>query len=219
VLELTPAVEQSPYLSFHEAVFQILAWLQEEEHAGRDQPWSAVEARLRVAFEALLAVDHPLFAWYLGQAKSRLRTLWHWQQDPESSGARRRTRVPAEVRLAGMALTFHIDQVVETQQGLIARRDKLGRVYKSHLDDPMLALYRLALAGGDDSLRVELRYPAIGEIIEVGPQKDQRLLAQLEAALQGIQQAEFPPQPADSRFWRTCASCPYLWNCPIGERA
>lgn len=211
--------DREVYLQFHKAIYQVVDWVQGEAARGPLPAWGAVRDRLEVEYERLMPEGHVHKGWYRREAEVRLHTLWRWMAERQAEPGRARYRVPAEVELQGVSIRFHLDEVIEEAGGaLTASRYKMGRRFKSHLEDPTLSLYRQALsrhAGG--AMTVRLRYPASDESVEAPGDHDERTLEGLREDVSKLRSGHYPPAPSEGRYWRVCATCSYLFICPIGE--
>jgi CRISPR/Cas system-associated exonuclease Cas4 (RecB family) len=207
-LGLSGRREDSAYVQFHQCVYRVLRWLRSQ-----DSPVSVSDAvaQLDTEWSTRGPRDHPYADVYYASARNMVE---RWAGRPTRSRS-----LPAEadweVQLKHGRVSFVPDNIEEQDDGtLLVERLRTGRPTKTELEDEIYALYTAGAppAAQPQSRTVQVRYLATDQVepVVLKPRSVDSRLAKYDAAIVGILNEDYPPEPND----RVCPRCPNYFICP-----
>lgn len=215
-LGLSGRREDSAYVQFHRCVYAVLRWMHDERSEGRSVDESTALAHLAEKWERNGPQDHAYEAIYRTQARLMILRALGRITPVHGRVARPEWVVP----LPHGRVTFTPDHVeVSEASGAVplVQRLRTGRPSKDEEDKDIYALYQVAARAAfpDTSPTVEIAYLS-GDVttpVHLSARKLQNRLDRYDAAIVGIQQGMFSPQPSE----RECPRCPHYFICPVAE--
>ena len=217
MLSLDGRRDDTAYVLFHRAVYEVMRWMRSERHAGRSVDIMSAEVHLDQLWSRSGPHDHPYAPIYRQSASVSLRRA-----------------VERFIRITGDVLrpTWAIDlphgrvlvtpdevEVIDAPAGRIVsvRRFRTSRPSSSETDHNIYGLYHRGVqtAFPGAAHRVETIYLTTNERkpVSLNPKPIQTRLDRYDEAIKGIEAGNFTPQPDD----RECPKCPHYFICPLAE--
>ena len=217
VLGLGGKREDSAYLQFHLCVHRVLRWISEEISAGRAITAAGLQDKLNEIWEIHGPREHPYENIYRGEAEGMIKRAFN-----RRSGSKGRTpNLEWEIPLTYGKVALkpdHAEIIGEgTSSTLLIQRLRTGRRSKSESDKEIYALYNWAAQKNDLQIPVHMEILYLSndetEKIEMSNKKVASRLEKYDAAIAGILQEQFQPEPDERR----CPRCPHYFICPSAE--
>ncbi len=161
-------------------------------------------------------VDHPLEELYRNKAEAMvLEAIDHFTRIEGKL-----SRPEWVVKVSNGQVRFSPDQVEllesEVGQKVIMHRLKTGKPSKSEAKKPIYPLYEAGVKYAHPGIDYEVRLTYLGNKKPEPSQDPFSIVGDLreyEAAIVGIHQSDFSPNPKDKR---RCPGCPFYFICPAG---
>jgi DNA helicase-2/ATP-dependent DNA helicase PcrA len=204
VLNLSGGRDDTAYVQFHLAIYQVLRWFGEKKG---DVSLEETAAVFETAWREVGPHDHSLEPLYrksaeliLDQARNRMR--------PGTSFSEKLT-----LRLGDQNVTVLVDEVDRSGHGFTVRRLRTGRPPKD-LDQRMLhaIMYRAACDTIGGSGRFDVHYLTTNEAVDVS--LDRVTTDRLNDALQILGRLAVGHFPAKPKSRENCPRCPHYFICP-----
>jgi superfamily I DNA/RNA helicase len=217
VLELSGKRDESAYIQFHQCVYDVLNWVQQERAQSRSVDGRAAQDYLMLIWEARGPIDHPYEPIYREQAELMVERAVSYYPPAQARIARPEFKIM--LPHGRVKLTLDHTELVEDgpESALLVRRIRTGRPSKNEGEKPIYGLYQAAAEQAYPHARrqMQILYLSTNETKEFTLSKKQlaKRLADYDEAIQGILLEQFSPEPND----RDCPRCPHYFICPLGE--
>ncbi len=219
VLQLRGRRLDSGYVQFHQCVYGVLSWLQDQRALGQLVDKEDAHTQLAVLWEEKGPRNHPYEAMYRQQAALLVTRAVKWATATESRIAQEAWEVP----LLYGRIRFTPDMIELADHGtsssVVVQRLRTGRVGSSEREKNIYALYH---QGAEQTFPLAKRKIQVislsGDKLEEIPLSQKAVatrLSRYDAAMAGIQRTDFPARPQE----RECPHCPYYFICPVSEEA
>jgi DNA helicase-2/ATP-dependent DNA helicase PcrA len=205
----------SGYVQFHQCVYDVLSWMQEQRVLGRVVDEADAHAHLAVQWEEKGPRNHPYETMYRDQAALLVARAVQWM----TAGEHRMAQESWEVPLQYGRVRFTPGMIEVADQEVVVGRLRTGRVGSNEHEKNIYALYHRGAEQAFPKARrriqvISLSGDRVGEI-PLSQKVVETRLSRYDAAMAGILRTDFPPQPQE----RVCPLCPYYFICPAGEEA
>jgi len=212
-LGLSGKRDDSSYVQFHQCVYEVLRWLQNERSAGRFPDEATTISELDVIWKSKGPLGHYLEGRYREKAEGMLRSFV--QQARPHGSQPGKSEYELELDHGRVAFTVDYVELLDegTNQSILMRRHRTGRPTKKE-DKPIYGLYQAAMQqlNGTRTPKLQVLYLSTNETRDIilKPQKVATELKKYDAAIVGILTSQFEPDPED----RKCPRCPHYFICP-----
>lgn len=199
--------EETTYLRFHHALYQILEWIQEQHQLTGHVDEAALKMHIDAIWATIDFANHPFEPLYRKNAEEMLARALNMH----NQAVRVIKSEPITITLPSGRVTFSPDQIEELDDKTrIIRRIRTGKVGSSEMDKNIYGLYQAA--ANQSAYQTEVFSLTSGESqpLNLSNQKVKTRLERYNQAILGILTASFLPNPSD----RECPRCPDYFICP-----
>lgn len=213
VLGLGGKRDDSAYVQFHRCVYAVLRWIEAERAEGRVTDEAEAQLYLAEVWAEQGPLDHPYEEIYRRDAEGKVTRALRL---PDSMNPVERPTW--EVALPHGRVRLQPDRAGVRADGTeIYQRLRTGKIGGSEKDKNIYALYQAAASRSRSAVRREIQIVSLShDDIEPVNLREQTLNTRLDrydAAIVGILEGRFPPNPSD----RECPRCPHYFICPAAE--
>ncbi len=219
VLDLHGRPLDSGYVQFHQCVYGVLSWLQDQRALGHLVREEDAHAQLAVLWEEKGPRDHSYEKMYREQAALLVARAVQWATAAEPRFAQEAWEVPLQYG----RVRFTPDMIEladhDTSPSVVVGRLRTGRVGSSEREKNIYALYHRGAEQAFPTARrkiqvISLSSDKAGEI-PLSQRMVETRLSRYDTAMASILREDFPARPQE----RECPHCPYYFICPSGEEA